>query len=249
MGRLIMFVFVMLIMAFVACFGYLAWKAVNNELNKNTKKDDIEKPSTLKPYIATLFICGAITSIGIGVLDHLTLGGWTQIGVLLLGMSSFLGISSWIRKKSILKMEWEKLTSGNRDDIVEILDGAQSRLRKVRRFAQSGHCPRLKGVLSSIEESGWKLVKELTSRPDDIVSSQQFLEFYLDTTNAIMQRYIAIEDQSKKNEMFLDIQPALNDLDKAFAAKIDKFKKREEFELDVDIKHLKYQLRGDGYGK
>jgi hypothetical protein len=249
MGRLFMFLFVLLIMAFVACFIRLAWKAVENEAKKNTKDGDIEKPRNLKPYITTLLICGAVTSICIGILDHLALGGWMQLGVLCLGISSFLGISSRIRRKSILKMEWEKLTSGNRADILEVLDGAQTRLRKIRRFAQSEQCPRLKGILTSIEESGWSLVRELTSRPDDILSSQPFLESYLDTTNAIMQRYIAIEDQSKKDALFVEIQPALVDLDKAFAMKVGKFKRREEFELGVDIKHLKYQLRGDGYGK
>lgn len=249
MGRFITLFIILFMLAF---FFFVIWGAIKivgmNSHNSKTRKRFGKVKSTtdqesINPYLWTILVCGSLISIFIGILEYLAISGYFQFGIIGLGVAIGAGIVSWIHRKRKNALTLKKRDGINRDDIIAKINTAKDLLNKIYNYSNHGRCADLKDKLRNIVKSGNDLIDELNQRPEDVMKLSNYMDFYLQQTMSVVQRYTEIEDKRERDIVLNQLTPVLNNLDYAFAEKVEMFKKREKFDLNVDIKLLEQEIK------
>lgn len=250
MGRIIT---VLIILFMISLFVFILWGVItilNLKIRDSKSKNYIkDRKSTtvslnnIKPYLWTILVCGSLISIGIGILEYLAISGYFEFGIIGLGIAFGAGIMSWIHKKRKSAFNLKNMNKINNDEILSKITEAKKLLDKIYNYSNHGRCADLKDRLKSIVKSGSDLMKELDDRPEDVIKLSNYMDFYLQQTVSVVQRYAEIEDLRERSMVLNQLNPVLTNLDSAFAEKVQMFKKREKFDLDVDIKLLEQEIK------
>ena len=105
----------------------------------------------------------------------------------------------------------------------------------------------LSTVVTGIIKRFHELLSAFLRNSANLEQNEVAIEFYIDTTLNILNRFNKLDSETKQLEFQDKILPVLTSVEQAFATMAQRVDRHEEIELDVDIKHLKQELRSRGF--
>ncbi len=146
----------------------------------------------------------------------------------------------------VFNVEKPRQILGGKKMLADKVTGAEEKIRKIEFLCQWHRNTKIGNSMSEIANLADDLLDILYDRPDKIVAARDFLGYYLDECISIIQKYKDMEEGKHKIEATKKIEESFASIETAFQNEIEKFKKNEAYELDLDIAVLKNDLRGKG---
>lgn len=142
----------------------------------------------------------------------------------------------------------EKITTGDAAVDREI-DVARQRLENLRRANEAIPDAEITRNLDRMYASGQQIFKELGRDPRKIALVRRFMNYYLPTSEKLMEQYQVLMNASTKGE---NITSAMNTIESslelaanAFEKCADNLYKDDEMDIDAEIKVMQTMLTGD----
>ena len=142
----------------------------------------------------------------------------------------------------------EKITTGDAavDREIEV---ARERLENLRRANEAIPDPEITGNLDRMYASGQQIFKELGRDPRKVALVRRFMNYYLPTSEKLMEQYQVLMNAGTKGE---NITSAMTTIEKslglaanAFEKCADNLYKDDEMDIDAEIKVMQTMLTGD----
>lgn len=142
----------------------------------------------------------------------------------------------------------EKITTGDAavDREIEV---ARERLENLRRANEAIPDPEITGNLDRMYASGQQIFKELGRDPRKVALVRRFMNYYLPTSEKLMEQYQVLMNAGTKGE---NITSAMGTIEKslglaanAFEKCADNLYKDDEMDIDAEIKVMQTMLTGD----
>ena len=142
----------------------------------------------------------------------------------------------------------EKITTGDAAVDREI-DVARQRLENLRRANEAIPDPEITKNLDRMYTSGQQIFKELGRDPRKIALVRRFMNYYLPTSEKLMDQYRELDATAVKGE---NIQSAMSRIESSMGVVADAFDKcadnlfkDDEMDIDAEIKVMQTMLSGD----
>lgn len=142
----------------------------------------------------------------------------------------------------------EKITTGDAavDREIEV---AREHLENLRRANEAIPDPEITGNLDRMYASGQQIFKELGRDPRKVALVRRFMNYYLPTSEKLMEQYQVLMNAGTKGE---NITSAMTTIEKslglaanAFEKCADNLYKDDEMDIDAEIKVMQTMLTGD----
>jgi len=101
----------------------------------------------------------------------------------------------------------------------------------------------LKDKLSLATKKAKHIIHTIQEDPKDIRVARKFLLVYLDGLEKVTESYTAMDEADIKGETKEKLHQLLDDVEKRFDKELQRLKKNNEFDLDVNIDVLHQQIR------
>lgn len=142
----------------------------------------------------------------------------------------------------------EKITTGDAAVDREI-DVARQRLENLRRANEAIQDPEITKNLDRMYTSGQQIFKELGRDPRKIALVRRFMNYYLPTSEKLMEQYQVLMNAPTKGENITSamktIESSLGLAANAFEKCADNLYKDDEMDIDAEIKVMQTMLTGD----
>ena len=142
----------------------------------------------------------------------------------------------------------EKITTGDAAVDREI-DVARQRLENLRRANEAIPDPEITKNLDRMYTSGQQIFKELGRDPRKIALVRRFMNYYLPTSEKLMEQYQVLMNANTKGENITSamqtIESSLGLAANAFEKCADNLYKDDEMDIDAEIKVMQTMLTGD----
>jgi 5-bromo-4-chloroindolyl phosphate hydrolysis protein len=102
---------------------------------------------------------------------------------------------------------------------------------------------KLKEKLSLSVKKAEHIIQTIQEDPKDIRVARKFLLVYLDGLEKVTKSYTAMDETDIKGETKEKLHQLLDDVEKRFDKELQRLKKNNEFDLDVNIDVLQQQIR------
>lgn len=142
----------------------------------------------------------------------------------------------------------EKITTGDAAVDREI-EKARERLENLRRANEAIPDPEISKNLDRMVASGQQIFKELGRDPRKVALVRRFMNYYLPTSEKLMEQYQVLMNASTKGE---NIASAMQTIERslglaagAFEKCADNLYKDDEMDIDAEIKVMQTMLTGD----
>ena len=126
---------------------------------------------------------------------------------------------------------------------------ARERLENLRKANEAIPDPQISANLDRMVASGQQIFKELHRDPRKIALVRRFMNYYLPTSEKLMEQYQVLMNANTKGE---NIQSAMSTIEKslgvaanAFEKCADNLYKDDEMDIDAEIKVMQTMLTGD----
>ncbi len=126
---------------------------------------------------------------------------------------------------------------------------ARERLENLRKANEAIPDPEISRNLDRMVASGQQIFKELNRDPRKIALVRRFMNYYLPTSEKLMEQYQVLMNANTKGE---NIQSAMGTIEKslgvaanAFEKCADNLYKDDEMDIDAEIKVMQTMLTGD----
>jgi len=108
----------------------------------------------------------------------------------------------------------------------------------------------LRQRVTKISNLADKIVLDLRQDPKDVRSARRFLDYYLDATLTVIQRYAEL---AQKGSMSPEVQPVLakfdtllDTIENTFEKQLNRLLRDDTLDLDTDISVLKQMMDSEG---
>ncbi len=142
----------------------------------------------------------------------------------------------------------EKITTGDAAVDREI-EKARERLENLRKANEAIPDPEISRNLDRMVASGQQIFKELGRDPRKVALVRRFMNYYLPTSEKLMEQYQVLMNASTKGE---NIASAMQTIERslglaagAFEKCADNLYKDDEMDIDAEIKVMQTMLTGD----
>lgn len=146
----------------------------------------------------------------------------------------------------------EEILTGDAAIDREIAEGRE-RLENLKKANAAIPHPEITKSLDRMYVAGEQIFKELGRDPRKIALVRRFMNYYLPTTEKLMEQYQVLQDASAKGQ---NIQSAMGRIENstgmvadAFEKCLDKLYADDELDIDAEIKVMKTMLAGDNLVK
>lgn len=146
----------------------------------------------------------------------------------------------------------EEILTGDAAIDREIAEGRQ-RLENLKKANEAIPHPEITKNLDRMYTAGEQIFKELGRDPRKIALVRRFMNYYLPTTEKLMEQYQVLQDASTKGQ---NIQSAMGRIENstgmvadAFEKCLDKLYADDELDIDAEIQVMKTMLAGDNLVK
>lgn len=142
----------------------------------------------------------------------------------------------------------EKITSGDAAVDREI-EAASQRLENLRRANDAIPDPEISANLDRMVNAGQQIFKELGRDPRKIALVRRFMNYYLPTSEKLMEQYQVLMNAGTKGEnvttAMKTIESSLGLAANAFEKCADNMYRDDEMDIDAEIKVMQTMLTGD----
>lgn len=154
------------------------------------------------------------------------------------------------RKKPEIEMAVQGVTQ---EMISEALKEGQEKLSKLRAYSAKIVHREIKIKTDSICDTTSKILEDIKQDPKDYKTARQFLNYYLDSTLKILQRYVEISGHgatsSEIQSVLKKVENTLSTIDSAFKKQLAKLMEDDVLDLDTEITVLKRTIEMEGLGE
>ena len=146
----------------------------------------------------------------------------------------------------------EKITTGDAavDREIEV---ARQRLENLRKANEAIADPQITGELNRMYASGQQIFNELSRDPKKVALVRRFMNYYLPTTEKLMEQYQVLMNAPTKGENITaamkTIESSLGLAANAFEKCADNLYRDDEMDIDAEIKVMQTMLSGDNLVK
>ena len=142
----------------------------------------------------------------------------------------------------------EKITTGDAAVDREI-ETARQRLENLRKANEAIPDPEISKNLDRMYASGQQIFKELGRDPRKVALVRRFMNYYLPTSEKLMEQYQVLMNANTKGENITSamqtIESSLGLAANAFEKCADNLYKDDEMDIDAEIKVMQTMLTGD----
>lgn len=171
---------------------------------------------------------------------------------ILLGVLGLIAGSLIFRKRR--KTEPDIQVEGvTQETIAQALKEGQEKLSRLRAYSSKIQHREIKLKADSICETTGKILADIRKDPKDYKNARQFLTYYLDATQKILQRYVEISTHGASSAEIQDVlrkvENTLSTIDAAFKKQLAKLMEDDVLDLDTEITVLKRTIEMEGLGE
>ena len=139
------------------------------------------------------------------------------------------------------------------DDLKSAIEAGTLKLVEIKKFEKKIKKASAIQKLREIEIIVQKILDDLVKDPGDLKAAQQFLNFYLDSTIKILNRYVELSDQNVDdpaiNASLAKVESMLSTLKDAFEKQLGKLLTNDVMDLDTELSLLDSTIKMEGLGK
>ncbi len=167
---------------------------------------------------------------------------------ILIGLAAFVAGSLILSNKN---KEVEFVIEGiDKKQYEEILQTGIQKLNILKTYIDKVKTKEVKEKINEINVIVGKIISDIKKDPKDVKPAKQFLNYYLDTTILILNRYIDISSQDMKskkiNETLVKVENLLDTIKVAFEKQLEKLYSDDLLNLDAEIKVLEQTFKVEG---
>ena len=129
------------------------------------------------------------------------------------------------------------------------IEVARQRLENLRKANEAIRDPKISAALDRMYASGQQIFNELSRDPRKVALVRRFMNYYLPTSEKLMEQYQVLMNASTKGE---NITSAMQTIEKSLGLAADAFEKcadnlykDDEMDIDAEIKVMQTMLSGD----
>jgi len=127
---------------------------------------------------------------------------------------------------------------------------ADAKVRRLRVVGRRMPTAALRQRVTKITNLADRIVLDLRQDPKDVRSARRFLDYYLDATLTVIQRYAEL---AQKGSMSPEVQPVLakfdtllDTIENTFEKQLNRLLRDDTLDLDTDISVLKQMMDSEG---
>jgi len=113
--------------------------------------------------------------------------------------------------------------------------------------------PPMRKKVDAIADVVKRVLDDVKADPSDFRQARQFLEYYLDATVKIIQRYVELYEKSTGNpeikESLIRVEETLDTIKDAFEKQLRILLENDKMDLDIELTVLKRTIELEGLGK
>jgi hypothetical protein len=204
--------------------------------------------------IATLAGTGVFTSLYFGT----TVGLWTALAG---GVGAIVASNLILRKRRHFHSAPPKETIQAEPaavdppvtDTEDPLSLAWSKHASLLEAAGKIKLPAVKMKLEAVADVVHRILADLSAQPKHLQKARQFLNYYLDATVKIVQRYVSLSSKGSKDKTLNDAlrrtEETIETLQKAFEKQLRLLLEDDMLDLDTELTVLRRTIEMEGLGK
>jgi len=166
-----------------------------------------------------------------------------------------LGVAVWVGLSLVLSEgqsvgQVPKSTGISAEQVSRIIRDGERKVASMRRQARRIDDRSVRDKVRSIAEVAERIFADLREDPKDVRAARRFLEYYLDATLLVVERYV---DLSSKGSQSADVQQVLgkfgdllDTIQSTFEKQLDRLLRDDVLDLDTDITVLKQMMEMEG---
>jgi len=129
--------------------------------------------------------------------------------------------------------------AGNKDHDITINQGIE-KLRQIRNSTIEIQNNDAADKIKNICKTGFEILEYLKKNPEDMKKGARFLNYYLETTEKIVNRY---KELSLKKEKSPDIEKAMHEVESILDSIYETYKKQLNYLLEDDLLDLSVEIK------
>ena len=165
-----------------------------------------------------------------------------------LGVLGFIGGQFLFhQKEKPLEFVAEGLTM---EQVNQVILKGQGQVKRIEWLNRKISKPQVKDEVASICATASAIFENFKEDPKDVKTARKFLTYYLDTTERILDRYVAISGKGIRDD---DIDETLNKveemlglIDQTFKKQMTKLLEDDVLDLEVEMEVLRKTIRSEG---
>jgi 5-bromo-4-chloroindolyl phosphate hydrolysis protein len=132
----------------------------------------------------------------------------------------------------------------------EIIQSGADKLKTLKTYIEKIKTKEVKDKVNAINTVVEKIIDDIKKDPKDVKLAKQFLNYYLDTTILILNKYIDISSQDMKSKKIKDtlvkVENLLDTIKAAFEKQLEKLYSDDLLNLDTEIQVLEQTFKVEG---
>ena len=176
---------------------------------------------------------------------HIPLG-WS----LLAGLMAYLGLHLTIGRSPHGMDALPEVRGMTNEEVYRIIKEGQGKVASIRELCRGVRDTDLRHRVGAIADVAADVFEELERDPKDILQARRFLEYYIDATLLVVQRYV---DLSKRAGGSVEVQGALHGFESllesihaTFIKQRDRLLRDDALDLETEIDVLKRMMEMEG---
>jgi 5-bromo-4-chloroindolyl phosphate hydrolysis protein len=135
-------------------------------------------------------------------------------------------------------------------DVIETLDEGERKVKNLRKLAGQIGRRRIARRVEDIANVADRILQELHEDPKDIRVARRFLNYYLDATVLVVDRYTSLDskktDSENVQEVLHNFEELLDTIEATFEKQYDRLLRNDVLDLDTDMTVLKQMMEMEG---
>ena len=165
--------------------------------------------------------------------------------VVLLGAIIAAGFKSADIEKEKRQMQGPKAAVSVENE--KVLKAAHGLLAEERTLSARIRNQEVRAALAPVFDKAENIIKALQSDPDDIPSTKQFLNYYIPTLDAVLKKYLKLEQSNVDISLETEkIKSYIADIDKAMDRQYSNLFNDDKLDLSVEMEAMTMALQRDG---
>ena len=165
-------------------------------------------------------------------------------------VTAALSVATYFVGSKLFPGRWEEQQITTGDAVVDReIAVARERLENLRKANEAIPDPEITGNLDRMVKAGQQIFKELGRDPKKVALVRRFMNYYLPTSEKLMEQYQVLMNAETKGENITSamstIERSLGFAANAFEKCADNLYKDDEMDIDAEIKVMQTMLTGD----
>lgn len=129
------------------------------------------------------------------------------------------------------------------DFVLETLKISRDKLKSIEEDMEKIKNSKLNSKLRVAVDKAYEILDNIEKDPKDLRVARKFIIVYLDGIKEVTKSYIELDERDINEDTKERLYALLSDVENRFAKELEKLKRNDQFELDVNIDALKEQIK------